>query len=144
MRAKTEEEKKRAQRQMRRHWNRCERWGMLLDVSKMEINAHWSCCVKAANGDYDGVSQPPFDVVIAVRKAYSECLLRKAKGSKKLADWHYRRAREERQGRNSDEPDEIPDLEQRIKVMFWAIRTVGGVENARDALERAIKSLEGE
>lgn len=146
MRAKTEEERSAASERQKRHWKRCEAWGQILEVSKMEINDHWSCCIKTARGDRDGVGQPPIDVVLSVRKAYSECLLKKAKGSKALADWHYRRQREEQVRSTSptvpSDYDTAPELEQRIKIMIWAVKKVGGIENARDALERAIRSLE--
>ncbi len=131
-RSKTEEEKVAASTQMKRHWRRCEAWGEVLGVTKMEMNDHWSCCIK-----------PHLDAGLpGVKTAYTDHLLRNAQHSERMENLRASVYVEKYYVARLKKTDEIPELDQRIKIMLWSIRTCGGVENAKDALDRAIKALE--
>jgi hypothetical protein len=132
---KTEEQKAAASVQQKRHWRRCSAWAETVDLTKEEINSHWSCCVSPnTNGGVDGV-----------KKALADHFLRNAKHSNDMAEWRDRQESERRNRvvtpRRTKAPEPIPELEQRIKIMIWAVKKTGGVANARDALDRAIRSL---
>lgn len=134
-RSKTEEEKATASTQMKRHWRRCEAWGEVLGVTKTEMNDHWSCCIKP---NLEGG-------VPVVGMAYADHLLRNAQHSERMENFRSRVYVEKYnvvRPRRPKKTDEIPELDQRIKIMLWSIRTCGGVENAKDALDRAVKALE--
>jgi len=145
-RSKTEAEKVAASERQKMHWRRCETWGQVLQIDKMMVNDHWSCCIKPARDPGNDEGPPPVGVVIAVKQCFAECLLKKAKREQEFLERRTREQIHARSPKPSKTPDtgEVPALEARIKIMFWVIRTCGGVENARDALDRAARSLEDE
>lgn len=125
--SKTDEQKAVASEQGKRHWRRCDAWAEVLGVTKEQINQHWSCCV-CPNTKLG---------TTAVREKFSDHLRQKV-----LAE---RSSNTPKRSAVSLKPlGPVPKLDQRIKIMLWAIRKLGGPDNTRDALERAIRSLEDE
>jgi len=161
---KTEEEKVVASSLQKRHWDRCRLWAEALGVHHCAINDHWSCCFPEEPFVGLPLEIIPEDVEEKSAKfmpCKRERELEWGRRQRELeeADHHHRQRRRREvslvvpiyaEVREHYEDDEIyeddgaPDLPARIKIMFWAIRKVGGVENAKDALDRAIRSLEDE
>lgn len=131
-----------ASEQMKRHWGRCEKIAELLDITKGEANMHWSCCLKTAVDSAAWFGSFPVDVESGLKAAYANCMLKKAKRERHLADWREDQQRPSHPKAKARESDEPPDLDGRIKIMLWAIKTCGSVEKAEDALGRAVRSLQ--
>ena len=134
----TQEQKDATSRRQKAYWDKCRLWGRILGVNASEVNRLWSSTVKPAIGDAEwSEDEPPVAVVESVKLAVAEKLLREAKSTNDLAESNYRRSyrRTKPTPKTQDEP---PDLEARVKIMLWAIRTCGGIDLAQDALERAV------
>ena len=139
----SEDQKLAASELHKAHWARCEAWGEALGVHHAAINNHWRCCF--SNEPWQGLSGRLRKSQIE-RKAeiFDPCLKKEQVAWAKAQAEQREQENERRRHCALAEPDEVPDLDQRIKIMLWAIKKVGGVENAEDALRRAVRSLEDE
>ena len=137
----------------KRHWRRCRMWAEILGISAQEANRNWSLVIKPAIGDVTWVtSAPPSAVVVSVKAAMVEFLLRNAKRDRDTAERTQAAQSEQLERLNrvnkrysysrnrtaAAHGEDIPDAEGRLKIMLWAIRKCGDEQRAAKAFDRAL------
>lgn len=150
-----EEQKAGSRGTMKIHWSRCRLIGELLGIPKGNVNLLWTRLFKSVwvpNTDGSTVEHIEPAVAVQLRQAYADHTLQLAEQERRQAAHDRERAEEARRPkpraprreppRRERQEDKPPDLDGRIKIMLWVIKTCGSVELVEDALARARAALE--
>lgn len=145
--ALTEEKKARLRETSNHHWRRCQTLAGWLETTPGDVNKHWSCCL-AKTGVSDEADTPKLGEIaesacngndtsiMLVKEAYLACLTRLVRRERELLEFKSRKIVDAK----TPAP---PTLESQIRIMCWAIRTIGDEASAAEAFKAAIERRKG-